>query len=732
MESGKVLHEQAGMGLRNGTLCGRRRRGNGRPGERWWPPLSADALAVLLAVTVGAGTGAGIILFRKLIALAQSFFFGAVARGMAAHLPWSWADRAALVLPPVLGGLVVGTIVLLSGRRRRPSPGSTVGSPAARPVEIPPGVAGIIEATALAGGRLPYTRAPGRALAAALSIGSGASVGPEDPSVQIGANLGSALGQKLGLGDEYVRLLVAAGAASGIAAAFNAPIAGVFFALEVILGEFTTSAFSVVVLAAVLSSVVAQSVLGAQPAFLVPPYELRSPWELPLYVGLGMLAAVVATIYARSIDAAERWGSARPGGRLGAVGLAMPLRTAAGGLVIGLVAGLGFPELFGVGYETIGRLLAGEAHSVGLLAALLILKIGLTAWSLGVGFVGGVFAPSLFVGAMLGGLYGHLLNLLLPGTVAIPAAYAMVGMAAVLAATIRAPFTATLILFEMTRDYRIILPLLGAVGAAVLLGDRLLAASVYHLALRRHGVHLVRGQDIDVMQGIMVGEVMSQDYVSFGRHTPLAEALHTLETTHHHAGLVFDEEGKLYGILSLGDIERALASDRNEGEGVGDARPATVGSVCSRDVVTVFPDETMWVALQRMGWRDIGRLPVVARDDPGRVLGIIRRSDIIHAYNLAIIRRTSYQQRAEAVRLGLATGTDVLEIRLPRHSPAAGKRLAELHLPPECVIASVRRGRQVIVPSGSTVLAGDDVLVAVCDPQVSGRLRSCLLGNEQR
>lgn len=696
--------------------------------ERWL--LSENAIALFLAVLVGAGTGLGIVVFRHLIAICQSFFFHDLLGQLEA---WG-LGKAAAILPTLLGGALVGALMMMVEgfrRQRPPEPAGGMGAGGATAMQVPGGVAGIIEATALAGGRLPYAKAPWRALAAALSIGSGASVGPEDPSVQIGANLGSALGQKLRFAEDHVRLLVAAGAASGIAAAFNAPIAGVFFALEVILGDFTPDAFGLVVLAAVVSSVVAQAALGAQPAFAVPPYELRTPLELPLYLLLGVLAAVVAVAYTRAVHTLEYRGAQSR--------LPRPLRTALGGLMVGLAAGLFFPQLFGVGYETIGRVLQGEHFPVALLGGLLVFKILLTALSLGMGFVGGVFAPSLFLGAMLGGLYGEVLSRVLPGMVAVPAAYAMVGMAAVLAGTIRAPLTATLILFEMTRDYRIILPLLAAVGVSVLIGERLLPGSIYLLSLRRRGINLVRGRDIDVMQGIAVEEAMSKEFIAFSRHTPLSEARTVLDRGHHHAGIVLDEAGELFGIVSINDIERMLAgagasslvngtSGAPVDKDAGLSTPQTVGEICTRDVITVFPDEPMGVALRRMAGRDVGRLPVVSRSDPRRVLGVVRRSDIVRAYNLAIIRKTAVAHRAAALRLGTLTGAEVLEIRLTDGSPAVGKRLADVSLPGECLIASVRRGRQVLVPSGRTELQAGDVLVAVCNREMSGALRDRLTG----
>ena len=398
-------------------------------GKRWIERLqpSEEILFGGLALIVGLTGGAVVWLFKKFIDLIHQFFFGDFATSLTSFGDW------AVVFLPLLGGLIVGLMVyFFIGEERHH------------------GVAGIMEAVALAGGRLRYKRLPIKALAAALSIGSGASVGPEDPSVQIGSNLGSMLGQWLHLSEERVRTLTAAGAASGIAAAFNAPIAGIFFTLEIILGEISGGSFGIIVISAVMSAVFTQAVSGPEPAFHVPAYAFNSVWELPLYMGLGLLAGPIAALYTRLLYFAQdvfhhlvklpRW-----------------VKPALAGMFVGLT-GIFFPQIFGVGYETIEKILVGESLGISFLVALMIAKLFLTPVSIGGGFFGGVFAPSLFIGATLGGAYGQFLNRLFPGLQIAPPAFAMVAMAAVLAGAIHAPLTAILLLFEMTNDYRIILP----------------------------------------------------------------------------------------------------------------------------------------------------------------------------------------------------------------------------------------------------------------------------------
>jgi chloride channel protein, CIC family len=637
--------------------------------------LPGSMLLGVVAVSVGLTAGAGVWLFKQMITWAHAFFFGWVGGTLAPFGPWTVA------LVPALGGLLVGLLWhhFVGDERYH-------------------GVAGIMEAVALVGGRLEYHLGPVKTIAAALSIGAGASVGPEDPSVQIGANLGSLAGQKLRFSDDWVRTLVAAGVAAGISAAFNAPIAGVFFALEIVLGEIG-GALGVVVLAAVISAVFTQSVAGSQPAFRVPEYAFHSAGELPLYVGLGILAGLVAALYVSALyfakDLFGRWRT--PGW----------LKTTAAGLAVGIV-GIWLPQIFGVGYDTIDAIFNGEQMAVSLLVVLLVAKLAMTAVSIGGGFPGGVFAPSLFLGATLGAAYGSVAQGVFPRLLIAPQAYAMVGMAAVLAASVHAPLTAIILLFEMTQDYRIILPLMFAVVVGLVLAQWLRRDSVYSLALARKGLRLQRGRDVAVLEGITVVEVMDTKMATLHESDSLAAATDLFAQTRHHGLPVLSDAEKLVGILTVQDIERAQA------EGNADC---TVGMICTRDLLLAYPDETIDAALRRMSVRDVGRLPVVARDDPRRLLGVLRRVDLVRAYDIALTRRTVLRHRAHQAQLGSAAGGNVLvrELVVEAGAPCEGRRIQEVSWPRESVIASLRRGHAVLIPHGDTVLRAGDVLVVVAE-----------------
>ncbi|MCP3982109.1 MAG: chloride channel protein [bacterium] len=567
--------------------------------------------AVLMgtAVLVGFAAGVGAIVFRWLIDSVAYLCFDVLPRIT------EGAGDLHLVLAPALGGLLVGPLVWFFAREAKGH-----------------GVPEVMAAVALRKGRIRPVVAIVKSLASSLSIGSGGSVGREGPIVQIGSALGSSVGQWLRLSSSRVRNLVACGAAAGVAATFNAPIAGVIFALEVILGDFGVRSFGTVVVASVTASVVGRAAFGDVPAFVVPEYAINSLWEFPMYVVLGLVTALVAVFYTRAIywseDLFDSW-------------RAIPewVKPAIGGAALGAMAlsyrflpGLDFesiPQVYGVGYETIEAALHGELVIVVVLA-LLLLKIVATSLTVGSGGSGGVFAPGLFIGAMLGGGYGLVMQQLFPGLPGPPGAYALVGMGALFAGTTFASLTAVIIMFELTGDYKIILPLMATVVVSTLVSRFLMKGeSIYTLKLTRRGVRIRHGRDTDVLEGVRVEHAMTRDVSTVTPATPLSEVSTLFRKTNRHAFPVLDDGGVLCGIVSLTDVQRA--------EDLEAAR--FVVDVMTPTLVTCHPDETLDVVLRKMGPRDLSRLPVVARDDPRRLLGVIRRNDLVRAYNLALSRR---------------------------------------------------------------------------------------------
>jgi CIC family chloride channel protein len=680
--------------------------GNAKPESRWiqnhirrrmgalldrhQPPETA--LLIGTALLVGLGTGGGAVLFIKLLRALQQVF---VAVG-----DWlqSTMGTAGLVLVPVLGALIAGPLIAFFAREAKGH-----------------GVPEVMQAIALRGGRIRPIVVVIKALASAACISSGGSAGREGPIVQIGAALGSTIGQLFHLSDERIRNLVACGAAAGIAAVFNAPIAGVIFALEVILGEFTTGYFGTVVLAAVTSGIVSRALLGNQPAFHVPTYNLISPLEILLYTVLGVITAFGAIFFVRLLywfeDLFDGW--------------KFPewLKPAVGGLLTGIV-GLWFPQVLGAGLDFIGESISVGGTAVTLLLALGIFKIVATSFTLGSGNSGGVFAPALFAGAMFGGAFGEIVHGILPNLTAAPGAYALVGMAALFAAAAHAPITAVLIVFEMSGDYRLILPLMFATVISALLSEYLQPESIYTLKLVRRGIRLERGRDIDVMQGVLVGEAMTTGVETVSADMTLPQLDLVANESHHHGFPVLDENNELFGIVTLQDIARAKERGLYEGH--------TVREIATRSLLTVYPDEPMWVALKRLGTRDVGRLPVIDRQNPHRMLGVIRRNDIVRAYRVGITRRLDLQERADKLRLGQLTGTEFVEILVEPESPQAGKQVREVPLPEDCLLTTARRGDKVILLHGSTKIRPGDRIVALANPNCARMLFNLFLPVEKQ
>jgi CIC family chloride channel protein len=299
---------------------------------------------------------------------------------------------------------------------------------------------------------------------------------------------------------------------------------------------------------------------------------------------------------------------------------------------------------------------------------------------------------------MLGTAFGTAAQTLLPGMTAPPGAYGLVGMAAVFAGAARAPITSVIILFELTGDYRIILPLMVAVGISTLISEALSRDTIYTLKLRRRGIDLRAGKDVDLMRAIKVSQAMTTEVTSAPGALTVAEAAERLEHTGERALVVVDDTGAMNGIVTIPDIQRVLLENRPG---------ATLDEIASRPVRTAFPDEPLSQAVQRMGVRDLGQVPVVERSDHSKVLGMLRRADIVRAYSRAMMDRLETQQQRPVLPRELR-GTQIVEMTVMPSGPMARRRLAELRLPPDSLVIAVERERQTVIPRGDTQLLPDD------------------------
>jgi CIC family chloride channel protein len=582
------------------------------------------------------------------------------------------------------------------------------------------GIPEVMEAAALRGGRMRPRVAPAKMIASAVTIGAGGSAGGIGPIVQIGASIGSSLGQIMHLSNERVRTLLACGAAAGIAATFNAPIAGAIFALEVILGRFGISHFGAVVISAVAADVIGRFALGDKPVFVVPTYTLGRFAELPIYVILALLSAVLAVLFIRVLHGLGGWFD-----RL----KLHPTIVAAIGMVLTAIVVVLLPGhlVLGSGLTFIGEAISRDfSMSLGLMAALFALKLLATTLTLGSGNSGGVFAPSLFLGAILGGFYGTLAHRLFPGVVEHPGAYAIVGMAAFFAGSTRAPITAVLLVFEMSSDYQLILPLMLATVLSTLLAEHLYGDSVFTVKLSRKGIALHRGRDLDLMQNLSVGDTMDPAPTVVSQNLPIAEIGRLFQETHEHSFPVVDADGRLVGMVGIGDYDRAMIVEDGKSHQVREF--ATMGGI-----VTAYEDESLSDIIQRIAIRDIDRLPVVSRQDPGHIIGVVRRRDIARAYNLGLARRRRQQAEAERDDLEPIDGMEFLELEVQPGSHADNQSLASLattHLPHDCVVFCVRRGSQTLIPHGDTILRPGDMLSVFLRREDEQELCNCLLSKE--
>ncbi len=419
---------------------------------------------IVLALVIGVITGFASVGFILLLHGMTDFARGVVANGFGIFGP------ASLVLLPALGGLMVGPIVYRFAREAKGH-----------------GVPEVMTALATRGGRIRKRVVAVKVVASALTIGFGGTAGREGPMVQIGSAIGSTIGQSAKLKAANVRTLVACGAAGGIAATFNAPIAAAIFSMEVLMGRIHAD-FLLILLTSLSSCMVARHYLGNFPAFMAPAYDLVSPAELPFYFALGLVGGGAAVLYTRALYKAEDiWGDWK-----------FPewLKPAVGGLAVGLILRF-FPEVYGSGLPAVESAL-WVRFPWELLIGLFVAEFIANILTLASGGSGGVFAPGLYMGAMLGGAFGTLVHAMFPEWTAGSGAYAMVGMAAFFAAAAKAPMTAILILFEMTNDYRIMLPLMAAVAASVYLSHRLMPHSIYTLKLFNRGIDFPFQDDSDV------------------------------------------------------------------------------------------------------------------------------------------------------------------------------------------------------------------------------------------
>ena len=555
------------------------------------------------------------------------------------------------------------------------------------------GVTETMSALSLRSGYLPTSTIAPKLAATAATLGLGGSGGREGPSVQLGATIGSSLARYTRFGDDQIRSLVAAGAGAGIGASFNAPIAGMLFAVEVLLGNFAIRHLNAVVVASVAAAVTTRSLVGEESILSAPPHVVGHPTELLLYGVLGVVAFLTSLLFLRMIRVAE---ARRPLG-----GLPAWSRPLAAGVIIGAI-GFFEPDVLGTGQEFVASILrlGSETNELwwvlGAVALIKMITYSLTLYGDG---SAGEFMPSLFIGAVTGGALALMVAPFWAFSDLNPGAFAVVGMAATFAAMARAPLTSILIVFEITGDYGLVLPLMLAASLATFLIDRIHPESVYTLPLKLHGIHLPRREDVDLLDTVDVGDVMSIGSTVLSPSMTTRHALEVLDEERHH-GLPVLEGGNLVGILTLTDI-------RISG---GPSDVVFVGQAMTSPPITVTPTMPVSAALAKMTSLEVGRMPVVSDDDPSHIEGMFRRESIVDAYHQALgssTDRAMYRQRLQQKTLPDST---FFELTIRSRSPLIARSVRDIDWPANATLVSIRRGGSVIIPRGDSVFNAGDTL----------------------
>jgi CIC family chloride channel protein len=660
---------------------------------------------VAIAVATGLAGALGAVIFRLLIRTVQATFFeGAegvhamVEEGLLAEasdpleialgLDWWWR-----LLIPAAGGLIVGPLIYFFAREAKGH-----------------GVPEVIAAVALRGGVIRPRVVAVKALASAISIGTGGSVGREGPIVQIGAALGSSLGQMLKVSASQLRVIVGCGAAAGISATFNAPIAGALFAAEVVVGNFAVAQLSPIVISSVVATVVSRFALGNHPAFPVPPYELVSPWELLPYMLTGLVAGLVALVFMRTLYATEDAFDRIP--------IPEWSKAMVGGLMVGAI-GVWLPNVFGVGYSSITQALTASLPAT-TLGLLLVAKILATSITIGSGGSGGIFAPSLFLGAMTGGFLGSFIHQWFPDATASSGAYALVTMGAVVAAATHAPISAIIIIFELTQTINIIPPLMAACVMSTLVSTFLQRDSIYTMKLRRRGIDLFEAEEPNVLRALYVRDIIDREPEILRVGDNLETILGRMLASERTEFFVLDDDDRFQGVIHLRELTRTLA-EQDVLEHV-----VVAGDLVERYRHAATEDDDLDVVAQLFGRGNAEEIPVVAPGDTRKLVGSVRKRDLMQAYNQEVMRRDLAGQvqsnvlvASRGAQVELGGGYVLQEIQPPPRFFGKSIREADIanHWGVQVVLIRKRNPEEgttgIRVASGNDVIAeGDRIVVA--------------------
>jgi CIC family chloride channel protein len=654
-----------------------------QPTENWF---------LLLVPVTGLVTGLASVLLIRLIDLVQSLFWGRTGDMLSVAEAVSPTQR---ILVLAAGGAAVGLFLLLTRGKVEDT-----------------GTAGIIEAVTRGKGYLSFRSVAAEVPAIVLTVGSGGSLGREGSLLRTGATLGSWLGRRVHLAGNRLNVLVGCGFAAGIASAYNAPIGGALFALEVILGNFALENFGPIVVASAMGTVVSRLLISAQPAYHPPPAAvMTSGWEIGHHLVLGIVIGVGAALFIATLKTAR--------GAFARLPLPVWLKPLLGFALVGVI-GTRFPQVFGNGFGTVDLALRG-AFPLALVLVLPFVKVAATALTRGSGGAGGLFTPTLFVGAMVGSAYGTWIHAVFPTTSADPGAYALVGMGAMLAGTTQAPLTAILMIFELTGDYPIILPLMLACTTAVLTARLLGFESIYTQPLRERGVRMGARLEELVMDRIRVDDLMRRSAPPLREDAPLTEVVRRLKEEGRKELFVVGEGERLRGSVTIGDLSEYLGTPEL-------METMRAGQAMYRDLPMLQREDRLSDAIARWAHVSRDRLPVVDSLEARRLVGELSSGDIFSLYNQEVLHRESRLAGFVRELEGERPATTFVELPVEYvvavvTIPVAFEGATVADLKPRTRfgvnILEVRRqvdeaGTQVsVVPEPTTELRGGDRLIVV-------------------
>ena len=567
--------------------------------------VGENTVIIAMSVVVGLLSGFANIVFRATMHFVQKIVF--VGGSDLLNINEGGYYRLLLPLLPVCGALLLIPLYYLS-----------------REEVYGYGFPKFLERVNIRGGIIKFRTLVVRILSASFTIGSGGSAGVEGPIAQIGGACGSLVGQVAKFSGNRIKLLIAAGSAGAVAATFNAPIAGVMFATEIVLlGNYELTSFAAIVVSSGIATVVSRTYYGENPVFMVPNYEVVSAFELPLYLLFGLFIGLTAVLYIRLFFAIKD--------RFDGIHMNPHLKPALGALLVGSI-GIFFPQILGDGYDFIELALEGNILFV-IMFALIFLKIIATSLTLGAGGSGGVFAPALFIGAMAGGSFGWIVHSLFPAHTANPGAYASVGVGAFLAASTHAPLTAIFLLFEMTGNYKIIVPIMLASIVGTLTARRMHYDSIDTVELTRNGINIHHGREANVLNSIRVGSVMKKQFATVHEDADIHDLFDKFIEGESFYFPVVDDDGLLTGIISLQDIRSVMFEEDLK-------KIIQVKNVIrTHNVIALTPDDSLNTAIEKFSLKDIGEIPVVNIYNRKKVVGMLKRGDVITAYNKELLRR---------------------------------------------------------------------------------------------